>query len=45
MKFMESSDQDVKRYVLGSYYILQDSFNCWLVILVYFLWRSYGVTN
>ena len=45
MKFMESSDQDVKRAGLGSDSICQESFNCFLFILVYFWWMTYGVTN
>ena len=45
MKFMESSDQDIKRYGLGIDSFHQYSFNFCLVILIYFLCRSYGVTN
>ena len=33
---MDSSDQEVKRSGLGSDSVLQDSFNCFLVILIYF---------
>ena len=45
MKFMDISDQDVDSSVLGSDYIFKDCFNSLLVILIVFLWMSYGVTN
>ena len=36
MKFMETSDQDVDRSGLRIDDVLQESFNCCLVILIYF---------
>ena len=45
VKLLESSDYDIKRSGLGSDYICHYYFNCWLVVFVDFLWRSYGIAS
>ena len=44
VRFMESSDKDIKRSGLESEPIRQHYFNCCLVVLKYFWWRSYNIT-
>ena len=45
MKLTKRSDNYIDRSVFGSNSVLQESFDFWLFVFVYFGWRSYGVTN
>ena len=45
MKLMECGDYKIERPGLGSYPVCQDGFYCHLVVPIYILWRSYGLTN